>query len=301
MTNDKDSQKRKPTTSFTVGAIAMVFLAIGYQSALFIHKAAVATVLSNRDHPDTVFVFRDDVPDGYDDRGYDHDSEETYVHGPRSLRRSSRHSPEVTRVREKFGERSYESFPFNPNTVSIEDLMRLGFSQKQAQSIDNYRKAGGQFRRKEDFRKSYVVEDSVFRRLEKFIDIPLLDINKADSTAFDALPGIGPYYAAKMVEYRKKLGGYSFAEQLMDIPRFDQERYDHIKDLITVGPAKPYLLWALPEDSLARHPYLDKHSAHGIILFRDNSPRSEWTVESLAKAGIISPDQASKLGRCRIE
>ena len=30
--------------------------------------------------------------------------------------------------------RKYESFRFDPNTVSVDDLMRLGFTQKQAQS-----------------------------------------------------------------------------------------------------------------------------------------------------------------------
>ena len=33
-------------------------------------------------------------------------------------------------------------FRFDPNTISIEDLQRLGFSVKQARAIDNYRQAG---------------------------------------------------------------------------------------------------------------------------------------------------------------
>ena len=84
--------------------------------------------------------------------------------------------------------RNVESFPFDPNTVSVEDLCRLGFSLKQAPSIDNYRRKGGRFRRKSDFAKSYVVSDSIYRRLEPYVDIPLVDLNEADSAAFDALP-----------------------------------------------------------------------------------------------------------------
>jgi len=331
MTNSPDhDRKHQTSTSFTVGAIALIFLAIGYQTALFIHKAAVATVVANHDRPDTVYVFGSPP----DDWSYDHgtmgtDGAQGYTgsgsdygqasyHGTgngrqyqngrqsqgdrqyRTVRRSAEHSDAARKVVQEYGRRSYESFPFDPNTVSIDDLMRLGFSQKQARSIDNYRQSGGRFRRKEDFAKSYVVADSVYRRLEQFIQIPKLDINKADSTAFDTLPGIGAYYASRMVSYRKSLGGYSFLEQLMDIPRFDQEKYDQLKDLITVGPAKPYPLWTLPEDSLARHPYLDRHSAHSIVLFRDNSPRSEWTVEALVRAGILSGENGRKLLRCRI-
>ena len=196
--------------------------------------------------------------------------------------------------------RRYESFRFDPNTVGVDDLMRLGFSQKQAESIDNYRKKGGRFRRKSDFAKSYVVEDSVFRRLEKYIDIPKIDINRADSAAFETLPGIGKFFAAKMVSYRQELHGYSYPEQLMDIWHFDQEKFNGLKDLITVGPSEPYPLWTLPEEELARHPYIDKRAAHGIILFRENTAKSDWTVANLLKARILEDEKGEKMSRCRI-
>ena len=69
-------------------------------------------------------------------------------------RRSGGHRPEAVRVREKAARRPVETFRFNPNTVSLDDLMRLGFSEKQAQSIINYREKGGRFRRPADFAKS---------------------------------------------------------------------------------------------------------------------------------------------------
>lgn len=198
--------------------------------------------------------------------------------------------------------RAPESFRFNPNTASVEELMRLGFSQKQAQSIDNYRQKGGRFHRKEDFASSYVVADSVYRRLENYIDIPKLDINTADSAAFDALPGIGAYFARKMVEHRTKLGGYSYAEQLMDIHNFDQDRFDALKDLITLSrPAKPFRLWQMPADSLAMHPYVGSAAtARSIVFYRSHNPKEEYTVEGLQKAGILTPANAAKLSACFI-
>lgn len=198
--------------------------------------------------------------------------------------------------------RKYESFRFNPNTVSIDDLMRLGFTQRQAQSIDNYRQKGGRFRRKSDFAKSYVVEDSVFRRLEKYIDIPKIDINSADSVTFMTLPGIGKFFAGKMVSYRGELGGYSYPEQLMDIWHFDQEKFDNLKDLIRVDTTgtPAYSLWTLPEKELAEHPYIGRRAARSIVMFRDNSPKEDWTVANLAKAGILDPEKATKLAKCRI-
>jgi hypothetical protein len=43
--------------SAVVGIVALVFLIIGYQTALFVHSAAVAKIAANRDEPDTVFVY----------------------------------------------------------------------------------------------------------------------------------------------------------------------------------------------------------------------------------------------------
>lgn len=284
---------RRPSASAVAGVIALVFLIIGYQTALFVHRAAVAEIAANRDTPDTVFV--------YMERGKE-DSEKGIPYKV-ERRRSPRH-PAAEAVRSSLPVRKVESFPFNPNTVSIDDLCRLGFTLKQARSIDSYRKKGGRFRRKSDFAKSFVVSDSIYKRLEPYIDIPLLDLNQADSAAFDSLPGIGGWYASKMLEYRKELGGYSYKEQLMEIWKFDKEKFDALSDLIIISPEHmtPYPLWTLPADSLRLHPYIGNYeTARAIVLFRDNSPKSSWTVEELAEAGILSGAAASRLSRCIIE
>ena len=287
--------KTSLSTSAKTGAIALVFLIIGFEAALFIHRAAVTALVAHRDQPDTIYVYThapeagassspggDTVPGG---------------HSPAySERHSAPHAPGAVRVREQHSPRRVESFRFNPNTASLDELMRLGFSEKQAQSIINYREAGGRFRRKEDFAKSYVVADSVFERLEPYIDIPKLDINKADSAALTTLPGIGPFYAGKIVEYRNKLCGYSNKEQLLEIYRFDREKYDGLADLITCSKPTPYPIWSLSEEELRQHPYI-KNSAHGIVLYRQHNPPEALTVAGLLDAGVISPDQASRLSR----
>jgi hypothetical protein len=143
----------------------------------------------------------------------------------------------------------------------------------------------------------------VYRRLEAYIDIPLVDINAADSAALDDLPGIGGWYASKIIEYRKLLGGYSYKEQLMDIYRFDQERYDKICDLIEIRSERvvPFGLWRLPADSLSRHPYIrNLETAKSIVLYRENAPQAKWTVDALEHAGVLLPDDASRLRKCII-
>ena len=293
----KDEKEREGVSrSFVMGVIALVFLIIGYQTALLIHNVAVTRVTANRDIPDTVYVFN--TPSVLPSGACDDAVAEKIVQ-----RKEASHSVRVEKMREKIPYTKVESFRFNPNTVSVENLCRLGFTTKQAKAIDNYRKKGGRFARKSDFAKSFVVSDSIYRRLEPFIDIPLLDLNLADSAAFDALPGIGGFYASKMVEYRTRLGGYSFKEQLLDIDRFGKERFEALSDLITVSDdyMLPYPLWSLPADSLSLHPYIGEQSAADIVLFRQNTPKEKWTVKELKKAGIIDSDLALLLESCHIE
>lgn len=284
--------------SFVTGAIALVFLIIGYQVALFVHKAAVTRMAANRDHPDTVYVL---------DRALAEELLKESAVPPDSssspkifIRKNAAHSPEVITLREKAAPRPVESFPFNPNTVSVEDLKRLGFSEKQAQSIENYRLKGGRFRRKSDFAKSYVVADSVYERLAPYIDIPLLDLNTADSTAFLDLPGVGPYFAGKMVAYRSRLGGYSCKEQLMEIRNFDREKYEGLQDLITCSEPVPFRLWELSEEELSSHPHISRAEAHGIVLYREHNRPEDCTVEALKKTGVLSEEHAGRLSLCRI-
>ena len=294
------------SASFKVGAIALAFLIIGYQAALFVTRASRLRLEANRDHPDTVYIRTAPGPavsfSPSQEQGKENARSAVPVPGRSqgdTVRCNAPHSDYVEAYRR--ATRRVESFRFNPNTISVEDLVRLGFSEKQAQSIDNYRQKGGRFRRKSDFAKSFVVADSVYRRLEPYIDIPRLDINQADSSAFEALPGIGPYFAAKMVSYRDELGGYSYPEQLMDIYHFDREKYDGLSDLIRCSPPEPYPLWSLPEAELRKHPYIrSRQAARAIVLFRDNTPPEGCTVQALAAAGILPPDQAEKLARCRI-
>lgn len=287
-------KKNRISESFVVGVIALVFLIIGYQTALFVYRASVMKIVSNRDEPDTVYVVAQTEESSGADAGT----------GPEvSYRRDAVHSPVAEAVRKSAPRSRVESFVFDPNTVTVDELCRLGFSPKQAQSIHNYRSKGGRFRRKEDFARSFVVSDSIFRRLEPYISIPLIDLNLADSAEFDSLPGIGGWFASRMVEYRKALGGYSYKEQLMEIYRFTEEKYHALEDLVTVSPehVTPYPLWSLPADSLRLHPYIkDYETARSIVLYRDNSEKSELSVAALHAAGIISADAAGRLSKCRI-
>ena len=312
-------------TSFKTGAIALAFLVLGFELAFFINRAARSRIVANRDRPDTVYVFSGQLPSGVSSptaaqpAGAGCSAPPVACDGPlplsRGWRRSCEDTPEgnVVRIQSQHSQRAksiYESTPgrrvenfrFNPNTVSLEDLCRLGFTEKQAQAIINYRTKGGRFRRKGDFAKSFVVSDSVFRRLEPFIVIPKIDINKADSAAFDSLPGIGGWFAHRMVEYRGQLRGYSCPEQLMEIWNFDRQKYDGLKDLICCSPAEPYPFWSGTLDDIRSHPHIRNwQTAKDIAFYRDHNPPETHTPEGLLAAGIITGEQAEKLSRCSLK
>jgi competence protein ComEA len=66
-----------------------------------------------------------------------------------------------------------------------------------------------------------------------------LNINRASAAQFDLLPGIGPAYAQKIVEYRNRLKaetgqGFTRVEQLMEIPGIGPKRFADIKDHVTL-------------------------------------------------------------------
>ena len=297
-------EKIEKARGYMTGIIAVVFMIIGYQTALFVHHAAVMKITANRDEPDTIYIYQYSADSPKFSKGTG--TRVSAVPSPVSgevIRKNAAHSQRAEAVRSKVPRRNVETFRFNPNTATEEDLCRLGFTPKQAAAIVAYRNKGGKYRRKADFAASFVVSDSIYKRLESYIDIPLIDLNLADSAAFDSLPGIGGWFASKMVAYRSELRGYSYKEQLMEIWKFDQAKFDALSDLITLAPEnlRPYPLWSLPADSLRLHPYIrNLETAKAIVLFRENNSPENCTIAALEQAGIINPETASRLSRCAI-
>ena len=193
--------------------------------------------------------------------------------------------------------RACESFAFDPNTVTVADLQRLGLSERQAESIENYRSKGGRFRSKADFQKMYVVSDTLYARLEPYIDIPKLELNTADSAALLTLRGIGPYYAHKILAYRDRLGGFVDAAQLREIEGIDAERFAGLADQVSVDPAKirKLDLWHASDTALARHPYIGPRAARGIVRYRELAAPPRQTLSDLSREHILPEENIEKL------
>ena len=62
-----------------------------------------------------------------------------------------------------------------------------------------------------------------------------IDLNTATSEQLQTLPGIGPVYADRIIEYRNTHGPFTSVSQLLNISGIGQKRLAAIWDYITIG------------------------------------------------------------------
>lgn len=64
----------------------------------------------------------------------------------------------------------------------------------------------------------------------------LLDLNRATEQDFDALPGIGPKLAERIMEYRQSVGAFHALDELRDVKGIGKKKFERIRPLVTVTP-----------------------------------------------------------------
>lgn len=197
-----------------------------------------------------------------------------------------------------------ERFVFDPNTADSTQLLRLGLQPWQVKNIYKYRAAGGIYRKPTDFAKLYGLTVKQYRELEPYIRIssdylpastlvkengysqnapkakdstnyqrPIkiketehIVLNTADTTSLITIPGIGPYYARKIVQYGNRLGGYVSVNQLDEIDDFPSEAKKYL--VINNPTPKKLNLNKLSLNELKRHPYINFYMAKDITDYR---------------------------------
>ncbi len=180
-------------------------------------------------------------------------------------------------------------FHFNPNVITEKEWMKLGVSEKTAKSIQKYVSKGGQFRKPEDIKKIWGIPESLANKLIPFVQIPepqskyekefpkknertvtLIDINKADSSTWESLPGIGPTLAKRIILYREKLGGFLDMSQLLEVWGLQDSVLQKSKNRLVLGDEiKKININLATFDALKTHPYIGYKSANAIINYRN--------------------------------
>lgn len=206
--------------------------------------------------------------------------------------------------REVVAPKSDLPFFFDPNTLEESGWKSLGFSEKQIQTIENYKASGGKFVRKEDVEKLYCVSEFKYQELEPWILIShskpavsgKLNLNTMDTVDLKKLRGIGSYYAKMIVEHRAALGGYHNYAQLNDIWKMRPETVQLIQEHSVLDTSFIELLpinSATLED-LKIHPYFDWKLANEVINYRTQHGRyKSWA--DLEKLQLLTDGLRIKL------
>lgn len=188
---------------------------------------------------------------------------------------------------------------FDPNTADSTLLLSLGLQPWQVRSIYRYRAKGGIYRQPSDFARLYGLTVKQYKELLPYIHISdeykpaaevygrtdavrsgrdtlrypvklqpgqYVTLDDADTASLRKVPGIGRYYASRIVRYRNDLGGYVSVAQLSEIEGIPEAALSYFK--VTGGAVRKLNLNRLTLNELKHHPYISFYQARRIIDYR---------------------------------
>jgi len=190
-------------------------------------------------------------------------------------------------------------FNFDPNTVTKSELLLLGLSTKQANTLIKYRKSGAKFFQKEDLKKVYSITSNLYEKLEPYIHIKetknkmseiqppkpkiiieeaidnepialLIELNRADSIDLIKINGVGVVMARRIINYRNFLGGYYKKEQLLEVYGLKEDLFNKIEEYINIDTLQiqKLNLNVIDFKNLNKHPYITYADTKSILKFR---------------------------------
>ena len=219
-----------------------------------------------------------------------------------------------------------ELFPFDPHSISTEEWRRLGLPQKTISTIQNYLAKGGRFRQPADLAKIYGLRPDDAKRIIPYVRIEAssdvqerkvfssrfrdtfafkrspkklvpVDINKADTTEWIALPGIGNRLAQRIINFREKLGGFYSVAQVGETYGLPDSTFQKIKPMLLCDQrdVRTININTAGEDLLKQHPYIRWNIAKAIVLYRQQHGPFV-TLESLDRIALIPAEWRAKTG-----
>lgn len=202
-----------------------------------------------------------------------------------------------------------EQIRHDPNTMRFVDWYWLGLPGKLIRTIMNYKAAGGYFVRKEDLKKIYGMNDSIYEAVSTWIVIPdsvrrvyappvarkdeiVIDLNRADSADLVRLPGIGPVLSGRILRFRNRLGGFYTVDQLKEVYGLSGQTYTNIASRLRVDTSRirKINLNQCTLDELSAHPYINRWQANAIIAYR-NYKGTIKSPDELVSEGVFNPDK----------
>ena len=214
---------------------------------------------------------------------------------------------------------SGELFLFDPNNLSVEGWQKLGLSEKTSKTIEKYRNKGGKFHTADDLKKIWGMPAGFYERVKDYVVIAslqnnhpqndadkfvytksekkvlLVNINQADTTAFIALPGIGSKLAARIVNFRDKLGGFYSVEQVRETYGLPDSTFQKVKGSFQLsGTVRKLNVNTATKDELKVHPYIKWNLANAIVEYR-NQHGAFKSLDDLKNISIIEEATFEKI------
>ncbi|MFN8299418.1 MAG: helix-hairpin-helix domain-containing protein [Chitinophagales bacterium] len=119
--------------------------------------------------------------------------------------------------------------------------------------------------------------------------VAVLNINTADSAQLEALPGIGPVLARRILNFRRALGGYASVEQIREVWGMPDSTYRTLKPRLRCdGKVLKINLNEADAGTLAKHPYLSSAQGKAIIAYRQKN--GNFTSPEQLKSIPVLPD-----------
>lgn len=205
---------------------------------------------------------------------------------------------------------------FTPANSSAEHWRRAGLSDKKAKSIMKYLHQGGRINSAKDLDRIYCLNEQEKQMLKSQLQFSIdtfqtsgprhaplkrqpmvVELNTADTAQLMQLPGIGKWFARKIIERRDLLGGFYDEQQLLEVYRMTQGKIDTLYDYIRVDARKIQRIRInqVHPDTLAMHPYFRRKLAHTICSYRDKHGRYN-DMKGLAQAVRLDSLEFQKLG-----
>lgn len=95
-----------------------------------------------------------------------------------------------------------------------------------------------------------------------------IDVNTADTAQLKQVPGVGSYYAAQVVRYRERLGGFASVDQVAEVKGFPAEALDYLT--VSEAPVRRFSINKISRRALLSHPYLSVEQAQAVWEYRRN-------------------------------
>lgn len=214
-------------------------------------------------------------------------------------------------------------FNFDPNSISDSEWAQLGLSDKQIKVLRNYVNKGGKFLKNDDLKRIYSITESQYQLLEPYIRIPerelkskypekkhvikpnnlsvkaqlpIIELNAADSLQLLKIRGIGPAFASRIIRFRNRLGGFYKLEQLQEVYGIDSLKFSQIKDQIRVDAdlIQKINVNTATFEQFKKQPYLSYKQINALIQYRRQHGNFK-TIDDLKKIVVLNEEIIRKI------